>query len=73
MRSAITFEPIMKDSPKTKTYMEMLKYCPPKPSAPRPGAQPVQIPKGMSPADVKAKYKSGTHIVLPDGTTGIVP
>lgn len=38
----------MKNSPKTKSYMEALKYCPPKTSAPCPGTQPVQIPKAVS-------------------------
>lgn len=35
--------------------------------------QPVRIPNGMSPQDVMKRLPSGTQIILPDGTPGVVP
>ncbi|MCJ2129218.1 hypothetical protein MKK51_10195 [Methylobacterium sp. E-045] len=34
---------------------------------------PINIPATMKPEDVKKRYKSGTKIILPDGTEGVVP
>lgn len=43
-----------------------------KPSSPK-TTLPIKIPAGMSPAEVARRFASGTKIVLPDGTEGVVP
>jgi hypothetical protein len=43
-----------------------------KPSTPN-TTLPIKIPAGMSPDEVKRRFATGTKIVLPDGTEGVVP
>ena len=38
-----------------------------------PFSPPVKIPASMAPDEVAKKYRSGTRIILPDGTPGVVP